>query len=174
MNPKMGHTYAYPRPAVTVDCVIFGENLSDKPQGNLQEKSQGNPQGNLQEDSQKKLLLIQRKHAPFAGYWALPGGFVDEQESPDDAANRELQEETGVFSVKMTQFYTFGTPHRDPRGWTISIAYWAIINIAEHRTEAADDAAAVAWFALDELPQNLAFDHAEIIAKAAKNLLFIR
>jgi 8-oxo-dGTP diphosphatase len=140
------YNYAYARPAVTVDCVIFGFDPA--------------------ENNRLYLLLIQRKNAPFQGFWALPGGFVDENECPDDSANRELCEETGVENVSMTQFYTFGKPHRDPRGWTISIAYFAKINKNEQQPKAADDATAAEWFALDLLPENLAFDHAEIIEKA--------
>jgi 8-oxo-dGTP diphosphatase len=144
------YTYQYPRPALTVDCVIFGIDGS-----------------NL---GQKYLLLIQRKHAPFAGCWALPGGFVDENESPDDAARRELYEETGVSTSEITQLYTFGRPNRDPRGWTVSIAYTAQIDYAVNQPVAADDASAAGWFALSELPENMAFDHQFIIDKAINTL----
>ncbi len=145
------YSYQYPRPAMTVDCIIFGES----------------PQ-NL---NKKHLLLIQRKHEPFAGYWALPGGFIDENESPDDAARRELEEETGVKNIAFEQLHTFGTPNRDPRGWTISIAYTATINMLEQEPEAADDAAKVAWFDITSLPEKLAFDHAVIIQMAIDRII---
>ncbi len=140
------YTYTYPRPAVTVDCVIFGYAP--------------------EENNRIYVLLIKRKHAPFAGCWALPGGFVDENEHPDDSANRELLEETGVANVDMTHFACFGKPNRDPRGWTISLAYHAKVNKRLCKPIAADDAEAVDWFNLFEIPDNLAFDHSEIIQKA--------
>ncbi|MEY4925637.1 MAG: hypothetical protein RI894_73 [Bacteroidota bacterium] len=144
------HSYQYPRPALTVDCLIFGESPDNK--------------------TKKYLLLIQRKHDPFAGYWALPGGFVDENESPDDAARRELEEETGVKSIDFQQLHTFGAPNRDPRGWTVSIAYTATINMLDQQPQAADDAAAAEWFDMEHLPENLAFDHADIIKMATNNI----
>lgn len=140
-------TYDYPRPAVTVDCVIFA-----------------------QQDSPNKpsILLIQRAHPPFEGMWALPGGFVDENETVEQAALRELEEETGVKNVHVHQFYTFSLPGRDPRGWTISIAHWAVVQLADCQVSAGDDAQQAQWFALDQLPA-LAFDHASIIEKAKQS-----
>src|SRR6266849_10256217 len=99
----MAHTYEYPRAALTVDCVVFGFDEGDL-----------------------KLLLIQRGLEPFAGKWALPGGFVRVEESLDDAARRELREETGVTRVYLEQLYSFGEPKRDPRGRVITVAYYAL------------------------------------------------
>jgi 8-oxo-dGTP diphosphatase len=116
-----------------------------------------------------RVLLIQRKREPFAGQWALPGGFVDENEVPADAARRELQEETGVAIADLEQLYTAGEPGRDPRGWTVSIVFLARCHSGEVKPEAADDAQAVQWFALDALPE-LAFDHAKLLGRARARL----
>jgi 8-oxo-dGTP diphosphatase len=131
-------SYDYPRPALTVDLVV------------------------LTTEARPRVLLIRRKHDPFAGTYALPGGFVDENEPLADAARRELDEETGVKVAELEQLYTFGDPGRDPRGWTVSVVYLARVNFGDVKPKAADDAAAVAWFPLDELPE-LAFDHAKIL-----------
>lgn len=143
----MAYTYEYPRPSVTVDCVIFGLDASDK----------------------LKILLIQRAHDPFENYWALPGGFVDENEDLEAAALRELEEETGVKDVFVEQLFTFGTPGRDPRGRVITVAYYALINLTEHPVKASSDARNVKWFELDKIPQ-LAFDHAKILKTAVNRL----
>jgi len=113
--------------------------------------------------------LIRRKKEPFAGSWALPGGFVDENERLFDAAQRELEEETGISVADLEQLYTAGDPGRDPRGWTVSVAYLAQVHPDRLRPVAADDAEAVSWFPLDDLPQ-LAFDHAKILARARARL----
>jgi 8-oxo-dGTP diphosphatase len=116
-------------------------------------------------DSQK-ILLIRRKNEPFRGNWALPGGFVDENEDLADAALRELREETGLQVASVTQLKAFGRPGRDPRHHTVSIAFLA--QAAENAAAAAaDDASDAAWFPLDDLPA-LAFDHDDIIAFAKK------
>ncbi len=142
---KMKHTYDYPRPAVTVDVVIV--TLEEKP----------------------RVLLIRRKHEPFARMWAIPGGFVDEHEPLEAAASRELREETGVRREKLEHLRAFGDPGRDPRGWTISIAFLAQVRPDEVKPRAAADAAQADWHRLDRLPP-LAFDHAEILACARKRL----
>ena len=142
---KQKHVYDYPRPAVTVDVVI------------------------VTREARPRVLLIRRKHAPFAGKWAIPGGFVDENEPLEDAAQRELSEETGVRQARLEQLGAFGEPGRDPRGWTVSVAFLACIPAKSARAEAADDAAEVGWHRLDRLPP-LAFDHAEILACARKRL----
>jgi 8-oxo-dGTP diphosphatase len=135
------HAYDYPRPAVTADIVIV--TLEEKP----------------------RVLLIQRKHDPFVGCWALPGGFVDEGERLVDAARRELLEETSVEDVELEQLHAFGDPGRDPRGWTVTITFLARVPPASLKPKAADDAAAVEWFPFDALPA-LAFDHSEILRRA--------
>lgn len=115
-----------------------------------------------------QLLLIQRKKEPFAGHWALPGGFVDEGEDLPDAARRELQEETGIEVFGLTQLGAFGKPGRDPRHHTVSVAFMTKVG-ASTIAVAADDAKNADWFTLDKLPP-LAFDHADIVAEARKKL----
>ncbi len=143
----MPYTYEYPRPLVTVDCVIFG----------------------LDESSRLKVLLIQRKNEPYKDLWALPGGFVEMDEPLEQAALRELEEETGVVDVFVEQLYTFGNPGRDPRGRVISVAYYALVNLEEHPVQAASDARHVRWYEVDELPR-LAFDHEQILQVAIQRL----
>ncbi|MDQ3366495.1 MAG: NUDIX hydrolase [Myxococcota bacterium] len=142
----MAFTYEYPRPAVTVDCVVFGLDETDL-----------------------KVLLIQRRLQPFQHAWALPGGFVHLDETLDVAARRELQEEAGVTDVYLEQLYTFGALARDPRERVVTVAYYALAKLSDHRIRAATDAMGVGWFALDDLPK-LAFDHAEIVAMAQDRL----
>lgn len=108
-----------------------------------------------------EILLIKRLNEPFKDYWALPGGFVDENEDLEQAARRELFEETNIYTEKMFQFGAFGKPNRDPRGHMISIAYQT--NFVENQIiKAKDDAKEIQWFSLNNLP-NLAFDHLDII-----------
>lgn len=142
---KKAFTYPYPRPSLTVDVVL----VTREP----------NP----------RVLLIQRKADPFVGKWALPGGFADENEPLIDAARRELREETGIELADLEQLHTFGDPGRDPRGWTVSVAYLARVSPDQLRPVAGDDAAAVGWYALAKLPP-LAFDHADILARARHRL----
>lgn len=142
----MSYTYDYPRPALTVDCVVFGLN-----------------------GERLELALIKRKDPPFAHAWALPGGFVNIDEELETAARRELAEETGIEEVYLEQLYTFGGVGRDPRGRVVSVAYYALANLAEHPVHADSDAEDAAWFPLSALPE-LAFDHARIIEVAKDRL----
>jgi 8-oxo-dGTP diphosphatase len=144
-NGGQKHTYEYPRPALTVDVAI------------------------VTREAKPRVLLIRRKKDPFALSWAMPGGFVDENERLVDAARRELLEETGVTVADLEQLYTAGDPGRDPRGWTVSVVYLAQVNLDALKPVAADDADAVGWFALDNLPA-LAFDHAMILARVRVRL----
>jgi len=107
------------------------------------------------------LLLIQRKNAPFQNSWALPGGFVDENEDIDLAVSRELFEETQIELSSLEQLKAFGKPFRDPRFHVVSVAYYGFVP-EDVEANAADDAEAAAWFSIKELPE-LAFDHLEII-----------
>ena len=143
----MTYTYDYPRPALTVDCVVFGYGTT----------------------ASLKVLLIRRKLPPFEAGWALPGGFVQVDESVEAAAIRELQEETGVADVFLEQLYTFGALGRDPRERVVSVAYYALVSLQRHPLQAATDASDAQWFELDALP-DLAFDHAEILRCAVKRL----
>ena len=114
--------------------------------------------------SNYEMLFIKRKNEPFKGQWAIPGGFVDEGEDLEEAARRELQEETGLEVKGLEQLAAFGKPGRDPRQHTVSIAY---VGFADENARAigADDADEAEWFPVDNLPQ-LAFDHAEIVKMA--------
>ena len=138
---KKSFTYDYARPAVTADIVL------------------------ITREAQPRVLLIQRAHEPFAGAWALPGGFVNADEPIVEAAKRELHEETGLEIALLEQLYTTGDPGRDPRGWTISIAFLARVDAGTLQPRAGDDAAAVKWFRLNKLPK-LAFDHAMLVQRA--------
>ena len=143
------HTYEHPRPALTIDIVIFSLHT-----------------GSLQ------VLLIRRGGEPFAGDWALPGGFVDIDESLEDAAARELEEETGIANAYLEQLYTYGDPERDPRGRVVSVAYFALApSGAKLRAAGGSDAALACWFPLAETPP-LAFDHADILAYAVRRLRY--
>eukprot|EP00951_Prasinocladus_malaysianus_P031488 scaffold301907_cov48-Prasinocladus_malaysianus.AAC.1 len=135
----MGHTYPYPRPSLTVDAVIIAQSGAA--------------------NDRAEILLIHRGKEPFEGCWALPGGFVDENEDLQAAAQRELEEETCIDAtgVKMSQLGAFAEPGRDPRGWTVTVAYGAIISAAKKVT-GADDAKDAKWFPITALPE-LAFDH---------------
>ncbi len=116
-----------------------------------------------------KVLLVRRASEPYKGFWALPGGFVQEGESLAECARRELLEETGVDEAYLEQLYTFGDPDRDPRGRVVTVAYFALVRSDELILEAATDADAAAWFPVDQLP-DLAFDHAEILQVARERL----
>jgi len=114
-------------------------------------------------------MLIQRGLAPFQGQWALPGGFVHLDETLDEAARRELEEETGLRKIFLEQLYTFGAVDRDPRERVVSVAYYALVKLSEHQVRAATDARAAAWFGVNDLP-SLAFDHADIAQRALDRL----
>lgn len=116
------------------------------------------------------LLLVKRAHEPFAGAWALPGGFVGIDENLETSALRELEEETGVTGVYLEQLHTSGEPDRDPRGRVISVAYYALTPSDRLYIHAASDAKAVAWFALEDLPP-VAFDHEKIVNMAHRRLV---
>jgi ADP-ribose pyrophosphatase YjhB (NUDIX family) len=140
----------YPSPSVTADCVVFGITFaSDGPA--------------------LRVLLIERGEAPFEGALALPGGFVRMAETIDDAARRELREETGLDDVFLEQLYTFGALDRDPRGRVVSVAYYALVNLADHRVRSGTDARDARWVAVQDA-RDLAFDHDRILAVALERL----
>jgi 8-oxo-dGTP diphosphatase len=120
-------------------------------------------------DGQASILLIQRGGEPFAGSWALPGGFLEEDETLEHCAARELKEETGLEAGPLHLFGTYSAPGRDPRGRTVTVAYWTRAKEGSGAATAGDDAADCRWFALGQLPK-LAFDHDRIIADAMKSL----
>lgn len=142
----MEHTYQFPRPALTVDCVVFGLD-----------------------DENLKVLLIQRDLEPHQGEWSLPGGFVHMDEDLEQAALRELSEETGLQKVFLEQLFTFGSLDRDPRARVVTVAYYALVNLADHRVQAATDARQAAWFSVHEA-DGLAFDHDQILRVALERL----
>ena len=141
------YVYDWPRPMVTVDAVVFAF-LKDR----------------------ARLLLIKRKNEPFKGKWALPGGFVGIDEELDDAAKRELAEETGLINVPLEQMHTFGNVGRDPRGRQITIAFMGIATGQKPKIRSGDDAAEARWFDIEKLPKDLAFDHNEVAEFAIDKL----
>ncbi|MEW5957989.1 MAG: NUDIX domain-containing protein [Chloroflexota bacterium] len=151
--PEIAATYdvtKYDRPSVTVDVVIFTIL-----------------------DDQLKVLLIKRKGWPFEGMWAIPGGFVKMDESLEEAAYRELLEETDVSGseVYLEQLYTFGAPGRDPRTRVITVAYFALVSADKLSPQATSEAEDVCWFSIYNLPA-LAFDHADILNYALTRLRY--
>lgn len=116
-----------------------------------------------------KVLLVKRGVPPFEGRYAIPGGFVLENESLSEAALRELREETGVDDVYLEQLYSFGDPGRDPRGRLVTVAYFALISSEHSQLHAGTDAALAAWFPVAAVPE-LAFDHAKILEYALERL----
>ena len=138
----MPYTYNYPRPALTVDSIVFRENSDET-----------------------EVLLVQRKNPPYKGYWAFPGGFVEIDESSENAVKRELTEETGLTGVRLKQLYTFSEINRDPRGRTVSIVYYGFVDLENSGVAGSSDAAYAKWFSINNLPP-LAFDHTKILAYA--------
>ncbi|HEX6386894.1 MAG TPA: NUDIX domain-containing protein [Anaerolineae bacterium] len=138
----------YDRPSVTVDVVIFSLVENDL-----------------------QVLLVKRKNPPFAGMWAVPGGFVQLDESLEAAAARELAEETGVTDVYTEQLYTFGAPDRDPRMRVITVAYFALVPYDTVKHQPGGDTVETGWFSMFDLPE-LAFDHAKILDYALTRLRY--
>ncbi len=134
------YSYQYPRAALTVDAIVF-----------------------TQKNNETFVLLIQRGHEPFKGKWALPGGFVNMDETLEEACKRELLEETGLKVDAMKQFKTFDAIHRDPRHRTISVVFSAEVHNKEN-VAGGDDATKAEWFPIIALPP-LAFDHAQILSE---------
>jgi len=137
-------TYPFERAALTVDCVVFG----------LDER-------------ELEVLLVERALPPQA--WALPGGFVHIDETLDVAARRELEEETGLKEVFLEQLYTFGELDRDPRERTVTVAYYALVKLGDHKVRAATDARQARWYPVGQTPP-LAFDHRRILQAALARL----
>jgi len=147
MNTKGKYVYDWPRPMVTVDAAVFTFS-GDK----------------------ARVLLINRGNEPFKGKWALPGGFVGMDEELEDAVVRELEEETGLATVRLEQMRTFGTVGRDPRGRMITIVFMGIAKEDQTTIKAGDDAAQAQWFDIEKLPKDLAFDHNEVVRFAIEKL----
>lgn len=145
MSNNQEYTYKYPRASLTVDCVIFG----------------------ISSNNAINVLLVQRKNPPFQDCWAFCGGFVDMNETTEQSAIRELKEETSLCNINLTQFHCFSSLDRDPRGRTITIAYYAVVDFekVKDKVRADDDAKQCQWFNINSLPA-LAFDHEQILKKA--------
>lgn len=141
----MPYSYQYPHMAVTVDAVVFSRGATPK------------------------VLLIKRARAPHKGCWAIPGGFVDLEETCLNAARRELHEETGLRDVELRFLHYFDAVDRDPRERTLSLVFWGLVDESAMSVSAADDASEVDWFVVDKLPK-LAFDHAAVLARAIREL----
>lgn len=139
----MKERFTYP---VSVDSVVFGYT-----------------------ERQLKVALVERKNPPFKGMWAIPGGFMEGRETVEETAARELSEETGIHDVYLEQFHVFNKPGRDPRGLTLTVAFFALINSDKVELIATDDAAKAKWWPAYKLPK-LAFDHDEIYQKAIEAL----
>ena len=138
------YCYKYPHPAVTADCIVFNKT-----------------------EDQLNVLLIRRANEPFKGCWAFPGGFIEPDESAEEAAVRELMEETGLEISGFRQLKAYSSPKRDPRERIITIAF---IAYAEHmQVKGGDDAAEARWFNVESLPP-LAFDHQKILEDALNSL----
>ncbi|MEZ5199073.1 MAG: NUDIX hydrolase [Bacteroidales bacterium] len=142
----MSYTYEYPRPMVTVDAIVF------------RKKENG-----------MQVLLIKRKNDPYKGIWALPGGFVDMDETLEEAVVRELKEETNVRFDNLTQLHAFSAVDRDPRGRNIGVMFYGIIPHEKSFAKAGDDAQEAEWFFVNALPP-LAFDHKKAIEMAIKKI----
>ena len=132
---------------VTVDAVVFRNN-----------------------GSTTEVLLIKRGQYPFEGMWALPGGFVDMEETLEEAIVRELEEETGLKNIELRQLHAFSEIHRDPRGRNISINFWGIADGTNTKVTGGDDAADARWFPVDQMPE-LAFDHKKVVKMALSKIL---
>lgn len=146
----MPFAYEHARPALTVDVVVFAFAEGHR-------------------DRELQVMLIERDLEPFAGRWAIPGGFVRLDETIEAAARRELKEETGLEGLYLEQLRTFGAVDRDPRERVVSVAHYALANLEGHDVRATTDARRAAWFPVDDTPR-LAFDHDEILASALARL----
>ena len=138
----MAYTYEYPRPAVTADCVV------------------------ITRESEPKVLLVERGNEPYKGCWALPGGFMEMDETTEQCAIRELKEETGLDVREVRQIGAYSKVDRDPRGRNVCVAYLAIID-KPAEVMGQDDAARAQWFPINALP-SLAFDHEDIMRDAVE------
>jgi 8-oxo-dGTP diphosphatase len=137
----MSYSYNYPHFALTVDAVIFSKS-----------------------DEGLDVLLIRRAHEPFKDRWAFPGGYVNIDEVIDNAAYRELNEETNISDVSLKRFDIFDAIDRDPRERTVTVVYYGFFNGSKVLIKAGDDAKDAKWFPVNKLPE-LAFDHSAILKK---------
>ena len=146
LGKQKKYGYDYPMPALTADVVMFYKNGSEP----------------------MEVLLIKRKHDPYAGCWALPGGFMNIDETNHNAAVRELKEETDIMPHSLEPIGLFDAIDRDPRGRIITFAYWATTD--SKQVKAGDDAGEARWFKMTDLPK-LGFDHEIILSRAMTDYL---
>lgn len=144
--PAKKFSYDYPHPALTSDCVLFGFD-----------------------EGELKLLLLQRSNEPCKGSWALPGGFVHINETTEEAARRILKEKASVGKIYLEQLFTFSDVNRDPRERVVSVAYYALVKLADYQVKAGRDTKNAEWFPVSSIP-SLAFDHNKIIKTAIERL----
>jgi len=147
MAKKGKYVYEWPRPMVTTDALVFSFLRG-----------------------RARVLLVKRKYDPYKGHWAVPGGFIEIDEELADAAARELAEETGLTDVPLEQMHTFGTVGRDPRGRQITVVFTGIAETGANKVQGGDDAAEARWFDIDDLPPNIGFDHADVLAMGIRKL----
>lgn len=147
-------TYQYPRAALTTDAIVFVKE--ERIPSFLGEEDKD---GILTNNT--FILLIKRGREPFKNKWALPGGFINMDETLETACKRELLEETGLKVERMTQFKTYDAINRDPRGRTVSVVFYVEI-LEKENVKGSDDAAKADWFSITDLPE-LAFDHQQIV-----------
>ena len=147
MATKGKYTYEWPRPMVSADAAVF--RISG---------------------GKTSLLLIKRNNEPFKDKWAIPGGFVELDEELEDAAARELAEETGLTGIHLEQMRAFGTIGRDPRGRMITVTFMGVTSEENPEVKGGDDAAEAKWFDIENLPDDLAFDHDKVIKFAIEKL----
>jgi 8-oxo-dGTP diphosphatase len=143
----MSYTYEYPRPAVTVDAIVFRKT-----------------------EIGTEVLLIKRLHKPFEGMWAIPGGFINLDETLENAALRELCEETGIKNITLVRTGVYDEINRDPRQRTIAVAFAGFLEDTSQIPSAADDAAECKWFSINSIPE-LAFDHNKILNEAISHCI---
>lgn len=138
------YCYKYPHPAVTVDCLVFRK-----------------------EEGRIFILLIKRGKDPYKDFWAFPGGFINYDETAEEAVVREIKEETDLDLEEVKQLHTYTNPERDPRERVITIAFYSFTDKSE--INGGDDAAEAKWFPIDHLP-SLAFDHSQIFSDAMQDI----
>ncbi|MFB6257497.1 MAG: NUDIX domain-containing protein [Flavobacteriales bacterium] len=149
MDDEKPYCYEYPRPGLTADAVIFGFD---------------------REAEKLYVLMVRRKKPPFEGHYAFPGGFVEPDETVEEACLRELKEETNVVAEQLKEVGVFSDPNRDPRGRIISVAYFGLVDKAEQTPQGGDDASSAEWVLPESIEETFAFDHGEILKRSMEEL----
>ncbi len=149
MADERPYCYEHPRPALTTDAVIFGFD---------------------RDEERLYVLMVRRKAPPFEGHYAFPGGFVAPDETVEEACYRELREETGVEAGQLKEIGVFSDPERDPRGRVVSVAFFGLVEKADHSPQGGDDAASAEWILPESLEEDLAFDHSLMLQRGMEEL----